>query len=95
QKEAQPNVDPALMGEILFALERELERAEVRESDNLEAAARRGLVAAQIYNEVFLMDDARKRSAAVKREAEEIAGAARLLQNITKDKRQRRITKQR
>jgi|CXWL01.1.fsa_nt_gi hypothetical protein len=95
QKDAQPNVDPALMGEILFALEREQERAEVKESDSLEAAARRGLIAAQIYNEVFLMDDTRKRSAAVKREAEEIASAARLLQNITKAKRQRRITKKR
>jgi hypothetical protein len=81
---SKPNVEPASMGTILFELERALLEAGVVEPDRLEAAARKGILAAQIYNESYLIDDERKRKAAVQVAAKTWADAARLLAIVTK-----------
>lgn len=81
---SKPNVEPAPMGTILFELERALLEAGVAEPDRLEAAARKGILAAQIYNECYLIDDERKRKAAVQAAAKTWATAARALEMVTK-----------
>lgn len=79
---AGPNVEPELLGIILFELNRAMSLVELDARKGRETAARLGLIAAQIYNECFLLTDENKRRSAIRAEAEEWATAAGALERI-------------
>jgi len=79
--ETRPNVEPELLGIILFELERATSLGGLHLQKTGEAAARIGLIAAQIYNECFLLDGQKQR-AAIRTEAENWVSAARALERI-------------
>jgi hypothetical protein len=89
----RPNVEPELLGTILFELDRAMSLAGLHLEKRGEAAARIGLIAAQIYNECFLLDGQKQR-AAIRAEAEDWASAARALERIMRSSEQGKVARQ-
>jgi hypothetical protein len=77
-----PNLEPELLGVILYELDRATALASGREPHSVEATARTGLIAGQIYNQCHLIQDPRKRRLAIRDEAEQWAAAAAALERI-------------